>query len=359
MPRRKPSRLLVTGGAGFIGANFVRFWLRRHPESRVVVLDALTYAGNRANLAGFSDRPNFRFVHGNIGDRPLVEQLLREEDIDTIVHLAAETHVDRSVGGPEAFIDSNVRGTFSLLEAARSLWLSGRPGRRGHFHHVSTDEVFGSLEMSDPPFTERSPYRPSSPYAASKAAADHLVNAYHRTFGLEVTISNCSNNYGAYQFPEKLVPLMMLHLLLGRELPIYGDGENVRDWLHVDDHCAGLELIIERGQVGRSYNLGGGCEQSNREIVATICRLADALFEERPELAERYPEAPPAVGEPCASRVVHVRDRPGHDRRYAIDFGRAASELGFKPTHDLTAGLTQTLHWYVDNEEWWRELMGI
>ena len=359
MDSRGLTGLLVTGGAGFIGANFVRAWLDRHPESRVVVLDALTYAGHRSSLSGLSERPGFEFVHGNICDRELVEGLLRREELDTIVHLAAESHVDRSISASAAFVETNVLGTHSLLEAARRVWLEdGAAKGRHHFHHVSTDEVYGSLGPDDPPFTEVSLFRPNSPYAASKAGADHLVRAYHKTHGLRTTVSNCSNNYGPYQYPEKLIPLCIVNLLLGRELPIYGDGKNVRDWLHVLDHCAGIDLILERGRIGSTYNLGGNSERTNLELVTEICRLFDRLFEQSPKLAERYPLAPPATGEASTSKITFVRDRPGHDHRYAVDPSLAARELGYKPRFDLQDGLDQTLHWYLFDPDWWQGAMG-
>jgi dTDP-glucose 4,6-dehydratase len=344
------AELLVTGGAGFIGANFVRYWRERHPADGIVVLDALTYAGNRASLDGVAD---IAFVHGDIRDRPLVEQLLREHAIDTLVHFAAETHVDRSILGPDAFVETNVLGTHALLEAARAVWLAG-DGRPHRFHHVSTDEVYGSLGPADPPFSETTAYAPNSPYAASKAAADHLVRAYHATYGLAVTSSNCSNNYGPYQFPEKLIPLFLINALHRQDLPIYGDGQQRRDWLHVEDHCRGIELILERGRVGECYNLGGGSELANSAVIDTLCALLDQAFAARPELARRFPGAPPTRGEPTASLKRTVADRPGHDRRYAIDASKARSELEYEATHDFTEGLAATLEWYLANEPWWR-----
>ncbi len=349
-------RLLVTGGAGFIGANFVHFWLAHHPQDRLVVLDALTYAGCRESLAPAEGRDGLRFVHGDIRDRPLVERLLVEEAIDTVVHFAAESHVDRSIHGPEVFFAVNVAGTQTLLEAARAAWLDRR--RRAHrFHHVSTDEVYGSLGPGDPPFRETTPYAPNSPYAASKAAADHLVRAYHHTYGLEATISNCSNNLGPYHFPEKLIPLAIVNLLEGREVPLYGDGGNVRDWLHVEDHCAGLERILEAGRPGETYNVGGRCERTNREVVTTLCRTVDELFVAQPRLAARFPKAPPARGAMCESLVRFVADRPGHDRRYAIDPAKIENELGFRAGTSFEAGLGATVRWFVEHPEWWRPLL--
>ncbi len=349
-------RLLVTGGAGFIGANFVRYWRSNHPADRVVVLDALTYAGNRASLPP-EEAAAFRFVHGDIRDRSLVSDLMREEAICTLVHFAAESHVDRSIRGPAAFVDSNVGGTLSLLEAAREVWLDAEGGPHNHrFHHVSTDEVFGSLGPKDPPFRETTPYAPNSPYAASKAASDHLVRAWHRTYGMHVTISNCSNNYGPYHFPEKLIPLTIVNLLEGRPLPIYGDGWQVRDWLFVEDHCRAVEAVLLRAPAGETYAVGGGSEQSNIEIVRTLCRLTDEAFAVDPDLARRFPKAP-AKGGGSSELITHVRDRPGHDRRYAVDASKICSELGFAPSVALEDGLRRTLTWYLGNERWWRGVM--
>jgi dTDP-glucose 4,6-dehydratase len=345
----------VTGGAGFIGANFVRGRLARPEAGHVTVLDALTYAGNRANLAGLpADR--LEFVHGDIRDTPLVERLLRERDIRTVVHFAAESHVDRSITGPDAFIDANVNGTHSLLKAARAAWLAGS-GVPHRFHHVSTDEVYGSLGPDDPPFAETNQYQPNSPYSASKAASDHLVRAYHHTFGLEVTTSNCSNNYGAYQFPEKLIPLVIVNILHGKPLPIYGDGMNVRDWLHVDDHCRAIELVLERGVPGEVYNVGGNNERPNLEIVHALCDAVDARFAGDPSLAARFPAAPAANGRVARSLMTFVKDRPGHDRRYAIDASRARRELGYEPQETFASGFARTVDWYLREEAWWRGVM--
>jgi dTDP-glucose 4,6-dehydratase len=348
--------LLITGGAGFIGSNFVRYWLREHPGDRVVVLDALTYAGNLMNLAGLGENERLAFVRGDIRDRALVERLLREEEIGTIVHLAAESHVDRSIAGPGVFLDTNVNGTHALLEAARTVWLDGG-GREHRFHHVSTDEVYGSLGPDDAPFTESSPYAPSSPYAASKAASDFLVRAYHRTYGLHATISNCSNNYGPYHFPEKLIPLMIVNVLRGLPLPVYGDGANVRDWLHVHDHCRGLERVLMRGRIGRTYNIGGGSEQRNLDVVRGVCALVDEAFEHSSQLAAAFPQAPPASGRRSAELISFVTDRPGHDFRYAIDASRMRDELEFEPTVDFSTGLRDTVRWYVDNGGWWQAII--
>ena len=351
------ARLLVTGGAGFIGANFVHHWLRAHAGEPVVVLDALTYAGNLANLEPVKGRAELRFVHGDIRDTTLVERLLRDDRLDTIVHFAAESHVDRSIHGPDAFIETNVQGTHSMLKAARTVWLEERIVPKHRFHHVSTDEVYGSLGPDDPPFSERTPYAPNSPYSASKAASDHLVRAYHHTYGLTTTLSNCSNNYGPFHFPEKLIPLMIVNLLHGRELPIYGDGRNVRDWLHVSDHCRGIECILAKGQPGEVYNIGGRAESENLTLVKTLCAVADEAFSESNDLAKRFPEAPPAHRQRSASLIRFVKDRPGHDRRYAIDCRKAERELGYKAEVTLEQGLRATFRWYLENEWWWRSVM--
>ncbi len=351
------NRLLVTGGAGFIGSNFVHHWLGAHPGGRLVVLDALTYAGNPANLDAARGRPELRFVHGDICDESLIGRLLREEGLEAIVHFAAESHVDRSIHGPDAFITTNVVGTHALLKAARKVWLEEKSVARHRFHHVSTDEVYGSLGPADPAFHERTPYAPNSPYSASKAASDHLVRAYHHTYGLEVTISNCSNNYGPYHFPEKLIPLMIVNVLHGRPLPIYGDGRNVRDWLHVSDHCRGIELVLTKGRPGEVYNVGGGAESENLALVHTLCAIADEAFGSDGRLRARFPEAPAARGQSSAGLIRFVKDRPGHDRRYAIDCRKIERELGYRAQVSLEGGLRATFHWYLENEPWWRAVM--
>jgi dTDP-glucose 4,6-dehydratase len=328
-------RLLVTGGAGFIGSNFVRYWVGRHPEDRVVNLDALTYAGNLENLHAVETAPGYRFVHGDIADRDGVARLFAEESIDTVVNFAAESHVDRSILGPEAFIRTNIQGTYTLLEAARAVWEGRTEGRR--FLHVSTDEVYGSLAPEAAPFTEAHAYAPNSPYSASKAASDHLVRAWHKTWGLPVLTTNCSNNYGPYQFPEKLIPLTILNALEGRPIPVYGDGQQVRDWLFVEDHCRGIEAVIEGGRIGAVYNIGGINEWRNLDIVSLVCERLDEL---QPGAAS-YKE-----------QIHFVADRPGHDRRYAIDAGRMQADLGWTPAHDFRAGLELTLRWYLDNRDW-------
>jgi dTDP-glucose 4,6-dehydratase len=342
--------ILVTGGAGFIGANFVLDWFGRpHADAGepVVTLDLLTYAGNLANLAPLGDDPRHRFVRGDIGDRALVDGLLREHAPRAIVHFAAESHVDRSILGPEAFIRTNVQGTYTLLEAARAYWHGLRktdPGAAGRFRflHVSTDEVYGSLGPEDAAFTETTPYRPNSPYSASKAASDHLVRAWHHTYGLPVLTSNCSNNYGPYQFPEKLIPLIIANALAAKPLPIYGDGMNVRDWLYVGDHCSALRAVLAGGTPGETYNVGGHNEMPNLEIVTTICRLLDA----------RSPATAAKAGGTHEKLITFVTDRPGHDRRYAIDAGKILRELGWKPAETFATGIAKTVEWYLANQAW-------
>ncbi len=350
--------LLVTGGAGFIGANFVRYWRAAHPNDRVIVLDALTYAGNPASLEGDDGRPVSTLIHGDICTPGLAESLLREHRIDTVVHFAAESHVDRSIHGPDAFLETNVRGTHELLKAARAAWLDGAwTGGPVRFHHVSTDEVYGSLEPDDRPFQETSPYAPNSPYAATKAASDHLVRAYHHTYGLPVTTSNCSNNYGPYQFPEKLIPLSLVNALGGKPMPIYGDGMNVRDWLYVGDHCRAIDRVLSDGRVGAVYSVGGRNEWTNIAVVRLLCRLLDSAFGADAGLAARFPDAPPARGRQTSTLITFVRDRPGHDRRYAIDADRIGLELGFRPSESFETGLERTVAWYLANERWWRAVM--
>ena len=334
--------LLVTGGAGFIGSNFVLDWLAA-PDTAgepVVNLDALTYAGNRENLAALDGDARHVFVHGDITDRALLERLLAEHRPRAIVHFAAESHVDRSIHGPGAFIHTNVQGTFTLLEAARAHWsrLEGPERAAFRFHHVSTDEVYGSLGPGDAAFTETHPYQPNSPYSASKAASDHLVRAWHHTYGLPVTTSNCSNNYGPWHFPEKLIPLMIVNALAGKPLPVYGDGQQVRDWLYVGDHCSAIRAVLARGRVGEVYNIGGWNEKPNLEIIHTICRLLDEL---RPDPAG-----------PHARLITHVKDRPGHDRRYAIDARKIERELGWRPAETFDSGIRKTVQWVLDHGDW-------
>jgi dTDP-glucose 4,6-dehydratase len=349
-------RLLVTGGAGFIGANFCHYWTREHPADRLVVLDALTYAGNLASISGLIERGSVRFVRGDIGDAQAVAALLAAERLETIVNFAAESHVDRSIADPAGFLRTNVLGTQALLEAARRAWGPDAERRGCRFHHVSTDEVYGTLAPADAPFTESAPYAPSSPYAASKAAADHLVRAYARTWQLPCTISNCSNNYGPYQFPEKLLPLCILNVLEARSLPIYGDGLQVRDWLHVSDHCRALDLILGASPPGETWNVGGTSQETNLTVVGTLCELLEAAFAARPPLTARFPRSAPALGRSARSLIEHVRDRPGHDRRYAVDSGKIRARLDFSPAIPLADGLRATVDWYLDNEGWWRDV---
>ncbi len=348
------ANIMVTGGAGFIGGNFVHYWAQKHPNDTVTVLDALTYAGNKSTIAGAEQAD---LVVGDIRDTDLVKQLLRERDITTLIHFAAESHVDRSISGPDAFIDTNILGTNSLLKAARSAWLDTGDGREHRFHHISTDEVYGSLEPDEPAFAEDTQYRPNSPYSASKASSDHLVRAYHHTFGLSVTTSNCSNNYGPYQYPEKLIPLFLLNALNGKPLPIYGDGMNVRDWLHVEDHCRGIEACLAQGKPGETYNIGGGAELPNMAVIDAICAEVDKAFAEIEGLAERFPDSPAANGQTTNTLKTFVEDRKGHDRRYAIDETKARAELDYSAQWDFADGLGQTLRWYLDNEAWWHPLL--
>jgi dTDP-glucose 4,6-dehydratase len=345
--------LLVTGGAGFIGANFVHQWATTHPEDKIVVLDMLTYAGNAANIVGLE---NVKLVASSIEDTVLVESLLREYQVSTLVHFAAESHVDRSINGPDLFVQTNIIGTHCLLKAARKVWLSGS-GIEHRFHHVSTDEVYGSLGVDDAAFHESTPYSPNSPYSATKAASDHLVRAYHHTYGLQTTTSNCSNNYGPYQFPEKLIPLFLLNALHGRNLPIYGDGMNVRDWLYVEDHCKAINLIIEKGRVGEVYNVGGGAELPNLQVIESLCGLVDAAFAKDAQLAVRFPDAPAANGGRTDSLKTYIEDRAGHDRRYAVDTTKISNELGYRPSVEFQSGLARTIDWYLAHETWWRAIL--
>jgi dTDP-glucose 4,6-dehydratase len=335
------NNVLITGGAGFIGSNFVRYMLEKETETQIWNLDALTYAGSLENLKDVPDPERHFFLKGDICDRPLVEKILRDHNIDTIIHFAAESHVDRSIEGPGAFVRTNIQGTFSLLEAARKVWLDEAllPREAVRFHHVSTDEVYGSLEPDAPAFSELTPYDPNSPYAASKAASDHLVRAYGHTYDLPFTITNCSNNYGPYQFPEKLIPLMILKALQGEPLPVYGDGAQIRDWLHVEDHCEALLCVLRHGRLGETYNIGGDNQPTNLEIVKKICAVLDELA----------PESGVSLRE---SLIQFVADRPGHDRRYAMDIRKIQTELGWEPRHDLERGLRQTVLWYLGNRDW-------
>lgn len=333
--------ILITGGAGFIGSNFVRYILQVEPQVRIVNLDALTYAGSLENLKDLPDPGRHTFVHGDICDRDLVDNLIHTHQVDTVVHFAAESHVDRSILGPAQFVKTNIVGTFTLLEAVRQYWLTEKtfPLENVRFHNVSTDEVYGTLEPDDPPFTEITPYAPNSPYAASKAASDHLVRSYHHTYGLPVTITNCSNNYGPYQFPEKLIPLMILNAMDGRSLPIYGDGQQIRDWLYVEDHCEAIRTVLRKGISGETYNIGGNNQPTNLTMVKTICEVLDEC-------------QPHSTNIPHEALIQYVTDRPGHDRRYAMDINKISRELGWRPQQSLSSGLLKTIEWYLQSQDW-------
>jgi dTDP-glucose 4,6-dehydratase len=338
-----PNSILVTGGAGFIGSNFILQRLQQD-DCSIVNLDKLTYAGNLRNLESVASDPRYEFVQGDIADRALVRRLLERSGVNAIVHFAAESHVDRSIRGPDDFIQTNIHGTFALLEEARSYWseLQGEAKQRFRFLHVSTDEVYGSLGPDDPPFSETTPYAPNSPYAASKAASDHLVRAYHHTYGLPTLTTNCSNNYGPFQFPEKLIPLMIVNARDGKSLPVYGDGNNVRDWLYVEDHCDAIAVVLGRGRPGETYNIGGCNEKRNLEIVHAICDWVDELS--------------PRSGSSRRDLITFVKDRPGHDRRYAMNAGKIEHELGWKPKETFDTGLRKTIRWYLENDAWLREV---
>lgn len=337
--------ILVTGGAGFIGANFVLDWVSQSSET-IVNLDKLTYAGNLRSLASLEGNPQHVFVQGDIGDGPLVQRLLAEHRPRAVLNFAAESHVDRSIHGPQAFVETNVVATFQLLEAVRGYWQSLDETQRAAFRflHVSTDEVYGSLKAGEPAFTETHQYQPNSPYSASKAASDHLVRSYHHTYGLPVLTTNCSNNYGPLHFPEKLIPLMIVNALAGKPLPVYGDGQQIRDWLYVKDHCSAIRRVLEAGQVGEVYNVGGWNEMANLDIVHRVCALLDEL-------------SPRADGQPYASQISFVTDRPGHDRRYAIDARKLERELGWKPAETFETGIRKTVTWYLANQEWVKGVM--
>lgn len=338
------NKLLITGGAGFIGSNFVRYYAQKYPHDSLIVLDALTYAGNKANLAELENNPNFKFIHGNIGDRQLVDQILATENINIIAHFAAESHVDRSIIAPDAFIQTNIVGTFTLLESFKNHWISHNKPENYRFLHVSTDEVYGSLNSNDPAFTETTPYAPNSPYSASKAGSDHLARAYYHTYQMPTIITNCSNNYGHYHFPEKLIPLMAINILLGKSLPVYGDGQNIRDWLYVEDHCSALDLVINKGRIGQTYNIGGNNEIKNIDLVQIICNTMDQI-------------APNIPTKPSKNLITFVKDRPGHDRRYAINSSKIQTELGWTPKYTIESGLKATLEWYLANPQWWQPLL--
>lgn len=348
--------ILVTGGAGFIGSNFVLQWCA-HDEEPVLNLDALTYAGNLANLQSLEGNEQHRFVQGNICDAALLAKLFAEHRPRAIVHFAAESHVDRSITGPEAFVETNVMGTFRLLEAARAHWnsLEGAEKEAFRFLHVSTDEVYGTLGPNDPAFTETTPYAPNSPYSASKAASDHLVRSYFHTYGMPVLTTNCSNNYGPFHFPEKLIPLMIVNALAGKALPVYGDGQQIRDWLYVEDHCSGIRRVLEAGVFGETYNIGGWNEKANIDIVRTLCGLLDEMAPA--VLRQVINETTGKPVEQYAELVTYVTDRPGHDRRYAIDARKIERELGWKPAETFETGIRKTVAWYLANQEWVKGVM--
>jgi dTDP-glucose 4,6-dehydratase len=331
--------ILVTGGAGFIGSNFIRYLLSNEKDVQIINLDLLTYAGSLENLKELPDEGRYSFIEGDICNQDWVENILVQNNISTIVHFAAESHVDRSIINPGAFIQTNINGTFSLLEAARKVWLADDRRENVRFHHISTDEVFGTLGPDDPAFSEVTPYAPNSPYAASKASSDLLVRAYAHTYQLPITISNCSNNYGPYQFPEKLIPLMILNARQGKPLPVYGDGQQIRDWLYVEDHCEAIWQVIQHGKVGESYNIGAGNQPTNLEIIHTICALLDQAL-------------PESLYAPHQNLIQYVTDRPGHDRRYAMNIDKIHTELGWQPKYDLAEGLGKTVRWYLEHPDW-------
>ena len=350
-------RLLVTGAAGFIGSNFVHYWSAQNPNDLIVALDALTYAGNKENLTTLLSKSQFKFIKGDICDLALVESLLDEHEIDTVVHFAAESHVDRSITGPDAFVRTNIVGTHTLLKAVRRRWLEGTSNNEHLFHHISTDEVYGSLTTNDPAFTEATPFAPNSPYAASKAASDHLVRAYHNTYGLNTTTTNSSNNYGPYQFPEKLIPLCLVNILNGKPIPIYGDGKQMRDWVYVDDHSRGIEAVIRNGIRGETYNIGGNHECTNIDVVTLLCDIIDTRFEECSLLCDRFPKSPSASKKNARSLITFVEDRPGHDTRYAVNTSKICESLSYRQQENFDSGLNKAVDWYLDNELWWRAIL--
>ncbi len=337
-------KVLITGGAGFIGSNFIHFILRKEPTWLVVNLDALTYAGHLENLENISSK-NYTFIHGDICDRELIEKIFEEYKFDTVVHFAAESHVDRSIEKPDAFIQTNINGTFNLLEAVKKIWKNDASNEFQRFHHISTDEVFGMLKKGDLAFTENNPYLPNSPYAASKASSDHLVRAYHHTFGIPITITNCSNNYGPFQFPEKLIPLTILNAIKGKPLPVYGDGQQIRDWLYVEDHCEAILEVLTKGVIGQTYNIGGENQYPNIEIVKMICKLLDKYLLNSPFSTHEQ-------------LITFVKDRPGHDFRYDMDISKIKNELGWRPKVSLQDGLNLTVQWYLNHGKWIEKVTG-
>jgi dTDP-glucose 4,6-dehydratase len=352
------NNLLITGAAGFIGANFLYFWLNKKPNANLTVVDKLTYAGNLATIKPLIDSNRVAFYQADIGDKSAISNILSQHKIDTIVNFAAESHVDRSISSPDSFITTNVNGTLNLLNCAKDYWLEKKNFLNEHrFHHVSTDEVYGSLKPDAPAFTEQTPYQPNSPYAATKAASDHLVRAYHETYGLNTSISNCSNNYGKYHFPEKLIPLTITRILRGERIPVYGDGHQIRDWLHVDDHCKAIELIICKGTNGETYNVGGNNELTNIELVHYICNTMNEAFKNTPALINKYPKAISAAKSHSESLIKYVDDRLGHDRRYAVNANKIKKELGFEPSPNFQKLLQETVYWYLNNPSWWEPLL--
>lgn len=350
------NNLMVTGGAGFIGANFVFHWLKQRPNDQLIVVDSLTYAGNKTTLDTVIKQGKIHFYAEDICHQDKMVDLIRQHDINLIVNFAAESHVDRSITGPDAFIETNINGTHSLLKAAKICWLDTQVANH-RFHHISTDEVYGSLAPEAPAFTEHHPYLPNSPYAASKASSDHLVRAYHETYGLHTSISNCSNNFGPYHFPEKLIPLTIANILQDHPIPVYGDGKQVRDWLFVEDHCRAIEAILTADCAGETFNVGGNNEQYNLDIVHRLCQLLNDKFSTTPALCERFPMATNAINGCAENLIEHVTDRLGHDRRYAVNAEKIKAELGFQPNQDFDALLAQTLDWYLQHTSWWQPLL--
>ena len=349
-------KILVTGGAGFIGANFVFHWCKKHPEEQIVVVDALTYAGNKETLAPLIESQQVIFEQIDIRSNDRISALIQEHKINTIVNFAAESHVDRSISGPDAFIETNVIGTHSLLKAAKENWLD--KGVNEHwFHHISTDEVYGTLTLDEPAFTEQNQYLPNSPYAASKAASDHLVRSYHETYGLKTSISNCSNNFGPYHFPEKLIPLTITNILRNKNIPVYGDGKQIRDWLFVEDHCKAIELILTEGEAGHTYNVGGNNEQFNIDIVNLTCQLLNQKFSQDKSLHDKYPDAIKAIQGESQALITYVEDRLGHDRRYAVNADKVKANLGFEPNTNFEQLMNDTVDWYLSNPSWWTPLL--
>lgn len=347
--------LLITGGCGFIGSNFVNYWAARYPTDKIVILDALTYAGNKANIATVLTQKNVEFIHGNICDSNLLNDIFPKFNIDTVVHFAAESHVDRSITEPDAFIKTNIIGTHNLLMASKQYWFDNNVNKH-HFHHISTDEVYGSLTSSELPFKETNQYQPNSPYAASKASSDHLVRSYFETFGLNATISNCSNNYGEFHYPEKLIPLTITNILNNKAIPIYGDGKQIRDWLWVEDHCRGIESILNKGTYGEVYNIGGNNEWTNIDIVNLICKNMNFQFSKNQALIDKYPNAISVHNNQAEQLITYVKDRLGHDKRYAIDASKIERSLNFKPSINFEDGLDKTILWYLEHQTWWAKI---